>query len=216
MIARSPGDLQSVMDTIAENAAKLCDAVDAVVWRVDGNVRHIAAHFGSIAIQQFQEEGDEIDRSTTVGRAVLDRQTIHVHDLRAAEAEFPLSKTRGIASGMRTVLVTPLIRDGIATGAIHIRRKEVRPFTDKQIKLLETFADQAVIAFENTRLFQQLQARNRDLTEALEQQTATSEILEVTRQPIFSLCWTLSLKMPPGCAALRTRRFDSLMETYSD
>lgn len=114
MIARSPADLQSVMDTIAENAARLCEAVDAVVWRVDGDVRRVAAHFGSIPMRQFQEEGDEIERSTTVGRAILDRRTIHVRDLQAAEAEFPVSKTRGIASEMRTVLVTPVLREEIA------------------------------------------------------------------------------------------------------
>src|SRR5207247_623916 len=100
------------------------------------------------------------------------RQTIHVHDLRAADAEFPEAKARGIAMGLRTVLDTPLLREGIAIGAIHVRRREVRPFSDRQIKLLETFADQAVIAIENVRLFN-------DLKEALEQQTATSEILGV-------------------------------------
>ena len=179
MIAGAGTNLQSVMDTIAENAAKLCDAVDALVWRVDGNVRRIAAHFGSIPMRQSQREGDEIDRATTVGCAILDRHTIHVHDLQAAEADFPLSKTRGIAAGMRSVLVTPLVHNGTAIGAIHIRRREVRPFFDSQIKLLETFADQAVIAIENVRLFRELQDRNRDLTDALEQQTATSEILRV-------------------------------------
>ena len=96
----------------------------------------------------------------------------------AAEADFP-ARPEGIAAGTRTVLVTPLLRDGMAIGAIHIRRREVRPFSDRQIKLLETFADQAVIAIENARLIHEQEARNRDLTEALEQQTATSEILRV-------------------------------------
>jgi signal transduction histidine kinase len=177
MIASSPADLQAVLDAIAERAARLCDASDAVAWRVDGQVRRRVAHFGPLLMSVAQDEGPVIDRRTPPGRAIVDRQTIHVHDLQVAEADFPLA--RGIAEGTRTVLVTPLLREGIAIGAIHIRRREVRPFSDRQIKLLETFADQAVIAIENARLIHEQQARNRDLTEALEQQTATSEILRV-------------------------------------
>src|SRR5215510_3114071 len=101
MIARSPADIQSVIDTIAENAAKLCDAADALVWRVEDNFRRVVAHFGSIPRRQVQVERDEIDRATIVGRAILDRQTIHIHDLQVAEADFPLA--RGIAAGTRTV-----------------------------------------------------------------------------------------------------------------
>jgi GAF domain-containing protein len=186
MIARSPTDLQSVLDGIAERAATLCDATDAVVWRVDGEVFRAAAHFGPIAMVAALGERRDIYRDTINGRAVIDRQTIHVGDLLAAEAEFPLEKTRGIAVGLRTVLATPMLRDGVATGLIAIRRREVRPFTDRQIKLLETFADQAVIAIENARLFQELahktadlETTNVELRESLEQQTATSEILRV-------------------------------------
>jgi GAF domain-containing protein len=179
MIASSPADLQTVLDAIAERAAKLCDAADAAVYRVDGDFYRCVSHFGPIPISPAAEEARVIDRGTPPGRAIVDRQTIHVHDLRAAEAEFPGSKTRGIAMGLRTVLTTPLLHDGLAIGSIHIRRREVRPFSDRQIKLLETFADQAVIAIENARLIHEQQARNRDLTEALEQQTATSEILRV-------------------------------------
>jgi GAF domain-containing protein len=180
MIARSPADLQTVLDAIAERAARLCDAEDAAIFRVDDNLFRLAAHFGPIPMVTALGEGRVIDRGTTPGRAIVDRQTIHVHDLPAAEAEFPGAKTRGIAMGVRTVLDSPLLlREGVAIGVIHIRRTEVRPFSDRQINLLVTFADQAVIAIENARLIHEQQARNRDLSEALEQQTATSEILRV-------------------------------------
>ena len=172
MIARSPTNLQPVLDAIAERAANLCDAEDAAIFRVDGNFLRLAAHLGPIPMADAVGESLVMDRDTPAGRAIADRQTIHVPDLQTAETEFPGAKTRGIAMGVRTVLSTPLLREGIAIGAIHIRRREMRPFSDRQIKLLETFADQAVIAIENGRLFQ-------ELTEALEQQTATSEILGV-------------------------------------
>jgi GAF domain-containing protein len=172
MIARAQGDLQSILDATATKAAKLCDAVDAAVWRVDGDVLRLAAHFGSIPMLHALGDTDSIDRSTATGRAVVERQTIHVHDMVAAQAEFPRAQTRGVLTGTRTTLAAPLLRDGNVIGAIHIRRREVRPFTDEQIKLVETFADQAVIAIENARLFQELK-------ESLEQQTATSEILGV-------------------------------------
>src|SRR5262249_47304561 len=117
-------------------------------------------------------------RGAIGGRVVLDRQTIHIHDLEAElEAEFPAARLRAL--GIRTVLAMPLLREGIPIGAFVIRRMEVRPFTEKQIKLLQTFADQAVIAIENVRLFTELGERNTELTESLEQQTATSEILRV-------------------------------------
>src|SRR5262245_34248226 len=179
MIARAPSELQLVLDAIAERAAKLCDAEDGAIFRVTGNLYNRAGHFGPLPRAAVQSEGSVIDRGTPPGRAIADRQTIHVPDLQTPAADFPAAKTRGIAMGVRTVLSAPLLRDGIAIGAVHIRRLEVRPFSDRQIRLLETFADQVVIAIENARLIHEQQARNCDLTEALEQQTATSEILGV-------------------------------------
>ena len=189
VIASSPTDIQPVLDAVAESAARLCEATNAVIYRVEGDVIHPAAVHGAMPPAP---KGTPLNRKTPIGRAIIERQVMHVHDLLAEiDTEFPDSKTIQAITGTRTSLSTPLLLKGISIGAIHVRRNEVRPFTERQIKLLETFADQAVIAIENVRLFQELQVRNRDLSEALEQQTATSEILRVISssptdlQPVF-------------------------------
>ena len=170
VIASSPTDIQPVLDVVAANAARLCGATDAVIYRMDGEVIYPAAVFGSMPPAP---KGTSINRRTPLCRAIVDRQTVHVADLLAeVDNEFPDSKAIQQVTGTRSSLATPLLREGTSIGAIHVRRNEVRPFSDKQIKLLETFADQAVIAIENVRLFQELK-------ESLEQQTATSEILGV-------------------------------------
>jgi GAF domain-containing protein len=170
VIASSPTDLQPVLDAVAEAAARLCEARDALIDRVDGDVLEHVAAYGPMPMAESRRP---LSRSTPAGRAISDRQTIHIHDvLPELETEFPEAKARQQVTGTRTVLVTPLLREGVAIGTIQIRRPEVRPFSEKQIALLKTFANQAVIAIENVRLFQELK-------ESLEQQTATGEILGV-------------------------------------
>ena len=187
-IAASPTDIQPVLNAVAESAARLCDAYDTAIFLRRGDALAVAAHYGAIPID-FAEL--PLRRDVVTSRAVLDRAPVHVHDLPAAEDEYPTGSVLAQRLGFRTILATPLLRKGEAIGALMIRRAEMRPFSDKQIELLKTFADQAVIAIENVRLFEEVQARSLEVTEALEKQTATGEILGVLSrsptdvQPVF-------------------------------
>jgi len=166
VIASSPTDIQPVLDVVAENAAQICAGNDARIFLVHDGALRIAAQYGSVFPARIGEQGPPIDRDSVPGRAMVDCQTIHVHDLAAAASEFPQAVARGIARGVRTSLGTPLLRQGVPIGVILIRRTEVHPFTDKQIALLKTFADQAVIAIVNVRLFNEIQEKSKQLEAA--------------------------------------------------
>jgi signal transduction histidine kinase len=164
VIASSPTDIQPVLDAVAESAARLCDAEDAVIFRVAGDQHQRVAKYGAIPAPEFPVP---ITRGFPGGRAIVDRQTVHIHDLEALlDTEYRDVKAIQKEIGQRTVLATPLLREGVAIGAIVIRRLKVRPFNDKQIALLKTFADQAVIAIENVRLFQEIGEKNDQLEAA--------------------------------------------------
>jgi GAF domain-containing protein len=190
VIAASPADIQPVLRAVAESAAKLCEAYDAAILLAEDDQLALRAHHGPIPIDFIKLP---VARDWVTGRAFLDRKLVHVHDLPEAADEFPAGHAMAARLGFRTILSVPLLREDEAIGAIMIRRQELRPFSQKQIDLLTTFADQAVIAIENSRLFEEVQVRNRDLTELLEQQTATSEILRVISssptdiQPVFDV-----------------------------
>jgi signal transduction histidine kinase len=181
VISRSALDVQKVLDALVESAARLCDAYDAAIFQVFGDGLRLVAHHGQIPVGQLVVP---LVRERIMGCAVIDRRTIQVADALAEADEYPESRSRALQSGWRTALGVPLVRAGEAIGVIFIRRTEVRPFTERQIELVNTFADQAVIAIENTRLFKEVQTRTKELQESLDRQTATSEVLGViSRSP---------------------------------
>jgi GAF domain-containing protein len=184
VISRSAFDLQMVLDTLVESAARLCDAHYAMIFRGEGDTFKLAANHGFAGEYRewMQRQVIERRRGTLVGRTVLDRKMVHIPDA-VIDPDYTWSESikRG---GFRTMLGVPLLREGTPIGVIALCRSNVSPFTDRQIELVTTFADQAVIAIENVRLFDETQ-------QALEQQTATADILKVIAsspddvQPVF-------------------------------
>jgi GAF domain-containing protein len=213
VISSSPMDLKRVFAEIAMSAARLCDAYDATIWQVFGDDLRLAAHHGQIPFGgPVGQDTVPLVRGLITGRAVIDRRTIHVEDMLAEGDEYPESRSRALQHGYRTVLSVPIVHAGEAIGVILIRRAEMRPFSDRQIDLLKTFADQAVIAIENTRLFEQVQTQTRQLSKALEQQTGTSEILRVIgrsptdTQPVFDTIVQNARRLLNGYSAALTMR----------
>src|SRR6516225_7594487 len=181
VIRRSTFDLQTVLDTLLESAARLCEADMANIARpgADGFFQ-VAATYGLLNDTQRDVQAKlrfKPGREGLIGRVLLDRAPVHIEDA-ASDPEYVLSHAQQ-AIGFRTMLGVPLMRKETPIGVFGLARRSVRPFSDKQIELLITFADQAVITIENVRLFDEVQARTRELSESLEQQTATSQVLQV-------------------------------------
>jgi two-component system, NtrC family, sensor kinase len=180
VIASSPTDVAPVLKAIVESACELCEAYDAAVFLKDGGDLLPSAHHGPILLTP---EKSPIDRNWTAGRAFLDRKPVHVHDFLSAEGDdFPVGQERARRFGFRSVLSVPLSREGESIGTIALRRTEVHPFSDKQIKLLQTFADQAVIAIGNVRLFEQVQERTKELSLSLDNlRTAQDRLIQTEK-----------------------------------
>ena len=183
VISRSPNALQPVLDTIVQTAARLCESEFSVFFRLHEGKCHIAASNAEADFIKVAREHPFIPtRASCSGRAVLERRTVHVLDA-STDPEYAMPDYQLVANN-RTMLAVPLLREGLPLGTITLWKTRVEPFTEKQINLITTFADQALIAIENVRLFEAEQQRTRELTESLEQQTATSEVLEViSRSP---------------------------------
>jgi GAF domain-containing protein len=211
VISSSRTDLQPVMDAVVESAARLCEA-DAVIFRRDGDFFERVANCGSTPSGPLGERF-RLTRGHAGGRAMIDGATLQIPDIQAAQDEFPNAFPVRTGARLRTILAVPLMREGMAIGVIVVRRVEVRAFSPRQVDLLTTFAEQAVIAIENVRLFTELQEKNSALTESLEQQTATSEILRVISQsptdvqPVFDTIVRNAVRL---CGALQggVYRFD--------
>jgi GAF domain-containing protein len=216
VISRSTFDLQTVLNTLVESAARLCEADRAAIHRrVGEDYPFVACHGFPLEFEEFMRGRPFApEKDTAFGRAILEAATVHIPDIEAVPASSDAVQHWRQIGGYRTVLAVPLMREGGVVGTIVLTRSTVSPFSDKQIELVETFADQAVIAIENVRLFDEVQASTRELSESLGQQTATSEVLSVISsspgelEPVFQAMLENAIKI---CEA----NFGNLF-TYSD
>jgi signal transduction histidine kinase len=174
VISSSPTDIEPVLDTVVKSATRFCGAYDAIMFLSEGDSLRVTAHHGPIPQPTGEQRSPK--HGTVAGRSLLERRTIHVPDLQTEVHEFPEGSAVARELSFRTILSVPLLRESVAIGVIQLRRAEVNPFSDKQIALLQTFADQAVIAIENVRLFKELQERTHELTRSVEELQALGEV----------------------------------------
>jgi two-component system, NtrC family, sensor kinase len=177
VISRSIFDLRSVLNTLVESSASLCEAYDSTIWQPDGKRLLLLAHYGPISVESLP-----VIRGTVAGRTFIDGRTIHIANLQREAEEYPESSENARRWGFHAILCVPLMREGVAIGVIALRRVEAQPFTDRQVALLQTFADQAVIAIENVRLFNSVEARTRELAASLENLRTTQDRLVQTQK----------------------------------
>ncbi|HZO32296.1 MAG TPA: GAF domain-containing protein [Chloroflexota bacterium] len=181
-IASTPANVQQILDRIAETAAHLCAVDDVVVYRVDGGLQWTVANVGSIpvisadkVIKQMQWLGP-INPGSMVGRAAHDKITVQVADIAAEAERIPGRAQSAQDHGSRTVVAVPMTREGSVIGVLHVRRRELRPLSEQHVRLLEIFADQAVIAIENARLIEELQLRTAQLSRSVDELRALGEV----------------------------------------
>jgi two-component system, NtrC family, sensor kinase len=222
VIASSPTDVGPVLNAIVESACELCEAHDAVLRLRDGENLCVSAHHGPIPTVRQRWP---INPNWTAGRSVLERKPIHVCDMLSPEGdEFPEGRKPGATRGLRSILSVPLLREGEPIGAITLRRTEVHPFSDKQMNLLQTFADQAVIALQNVRSFEEIQERTRELTQSLEAlRTAQDRLVQTEKlaslgQLTAGIAHEIKnpLNFVNNFSALSTELIDEMKETLAD